>query len=368
MIKKLTFVVALIVGVILTARSVDAALLENASVSVSNPSFSATNVTYTIRFTGIASDFDSAQFRFCDNPSGACTDTTIDGTGTDLILATEAGDNVVTNWTESWVGATTYALRITEAVDDGDTDAAPYVLSFDSIDNPGSNTECNPAAGNSTITCYVRMNTYSDTAWTTIQDEAIVSVTFTTAVTVSARVDPSFTLVIAGIDPALTASANGTTLTSTVTPSISTIPFGNLTPGTEKFAAHSLTVTTNTPKGYSVSVRMDNNLSGSAYAGTISPFIGNSANFTTAAAWTVPTGTVNGTNTGWLGVGTDDTQVTGQLANAFFSLGTTATTIANHTTSASAEEDLIVYGIEVNAFQQADAYTGTMRYNALPVY
>jgi hypothetical protein len=364
---------ALIVSVVVLSFASGAnaqTVLKNAYLSTSNSISATTGVTHNFSFFHPGANFGSGTFQYCALASGTCTDSGFDVDSAAEGTVTEGGNDRSADWSTS--DNTTDTITVTASTADSDANNT-WIFGFTGLINPNisTDTNCAASAGGSTRTCYVKINTYSGTNTTGSTGSTTVSVTVTQGVTVTATVDPSFSLIIAGVDPGATATANGTSLTTAITPTVTTIPFGNLTPGTEKFAAQAATVTTNAYGGYSITVRMANNMTGNGYGDDVDAFTGNSANFSTANAWTLPTGTVSGTDTGWLGVGTDDTQVSGQggaNSNEFFSLGTTLTTVATQSTSAQSELDIFVYGIEVNSYQRADSYSGTLRYNALPVY
>lgn len=373
MVRKLIGALIAGIAVLAFANSAHAqSVLKNAYMSTSNSVAGQSGVTHTFTFYHPGSTFGSATFQYCTQPSGStCSDTSIDVDTPAEDVVTEGGGDDAGNWAVN--GSPSVSQGIETNATTADTDANNvWVFGFSSIDNPAfGSSACTASSNSSTRTCYVRVRTYAGTNVTTLSGSTTLSTTLTQSVTVTATVDPSFSLIISGVRQAQTATANGTTLTSTVTPTVTTIPFGNLTPGTEKFAAQSATVTTNAFGGYTISARMNANMTGSAYGDDIDGFVGNAATTAVSAAWTVPTGTTSGTNTGWLGVGTDDTDVSGQggaASDQFFTLGTGNTTLSNQSTSAQSELDIYVFGIEVNSYQRADSYTGVLRYNALPVY
>ena len=360
-------------ALLVSASSANAANLENAWITMSNP-VSGASSNHTAYFYHPTNTLGNIQFRYCVEPSGAtCSDTGIANGSEANVSFTKGGADVSGDWDDTAVTFNGTADRLTYERDSVDSSATSYyVIATSGFTNPDFS-NCNYTNNSETGTCYVRINTYTNTAGNSAADDSIVSLTVTQAVTVSARVDPTLTFRIAGIDPTGTTTVNGSTLTSGITPTETTLPFGNLTAGTPKYLGHSLTVTTNATNGYDITAIMSANMTGSAYGDDIDPFTGNSASFTADESWLEPTGTASGTDTGWLGVGTDDTEVSNRAPtsannNLFFSLGTTATTVAEHTTSASSEIDNLVFGIEVNSYQEADNYTGTMRYQILPVY
>lgn len=226
--------------------------------------------------------------------------------------------------------------------------------------------DCNPVAGNSSDTCYVRVTSYSDAGVTAV-DSGIVSYTVVDDITVTARVDPSFTFVVG----AVAANTANNSITTSVASTFDTLPFGNLTAGTPKYAAHSLRVTTNTQSGYTVYARMSTQMAGVYSANNIDPFI---AGWATPTSWTEPTGTTPNTNTGWIGANSTDADITawGPAVGAIF--GDVAHSGTGNAVSYKASSDngatpvYVTYAIEANVFQPADTYTGTLIYNALPTY
>lgn len=371
MVKKLIGVLAATFGVLTMVTTVDAAVLKNAFLQLSNATFGASSVTHTYNFYHVGSDLGSVEFEYCTTASGSCADPSIDVDDPAAISSiTESSGSVSTDWTLNISG--TNVIQVTRgANDEDDTADNDWVFAFNTISHPAyDSTACSASSNTSTKTCYVRVTTYSDTNYTTAADATILSMTLTRSVSVTATVDPSFTLVISGIRPSQTATINGTTLTSAITSTITTIPFGNLTPGTAKYVGQSATVTTNADGGYSITARMSANMSGTAYGDDIDQYThtGGTATTTQSQSWTSPDGTESGEDSGWLGVGTDDGDVTNAASNQFFSLGTTATTVARQTSSVQNEIDSFVYAIQVNSYQKADSYSGTLRYNALPVY
>lgn len=367
--KVLSISLSLIGALVLFVSVANAAVLQNASLTLSNSRQGSTGVTYTFQFDGTATNLGSMTFQFCQEASGSTCSypASLDfGSSTISLIEDDSTDDAA-NWTGGVNFATDTVTIERDTQKSGDADGT-WEVAFDNITNPNAS-QCNLSSNSSTGTCYVRIITYTDTNASTSADQTTVSMTITQSVTVSATVDPSFTMVVTGVDPALTATANGTTLTTGITPTVTTIPFGNLQPATPKFLAQAVTVSTNANGGYSISAVMNNNMTGTAYGDDIDPFTGNSANFTTTSgAWTTPTGTASGTDTGWLGIGTDDADVDAGTDDEFYSLGTTPTTVSSQSTSASNETDIYIVGIEVNAFQLADSYQGTLRYNALPTY
>ena len=349
------------------ATEADAALIQNAYMTVSDPRSAVTTATHTFYWVNQTANIGGITFQYCVTPSDTCTTTAASGASAVLSAITYNG-GAESNWTYSWFAAG-FRSELKNPSSSMGGAGNQYVVTIGTMTNPtlGNCTFSQPGNA-STSTCYVRITTYADSTLAVARDDGVVSITITQGVTVSARVDPIFTFQVAGVAGDGLITRNGTTMTTGITTTITTIPFGNLTAGAEKFAGHDLTVVSNTDGGYTVTAKMDTNMTGAAYGFDIDKFTGNSATETSAQTWLLPTGSTAGTNTGWLGIGTNDTGVTGQGANSFFSLGTTATTVMRNTDSTTGETNQIAFGIEVNASQPADNYTGVLVYNATPVY
>jgi len=348
------------------------AILQTAYVTLSDPRTGQTGVTQNFWFKAAQATLGSVIFQYCAYPSevgAACTPSGASGAGTGALGSYYKATSTVPDnaFTGSWDAANTQwkvtSLYATESTSAG----SPWRFQFTGMTNP-SIAACVHAtpANYSTGTCYVRIKAYPSTNYSGTPDTAIVSITVTQAVTVDARVDPVFTFTVTGVAGSGD-TRNGTAL-SAITTTVTTVPFGSMTANQPKYAAHQLTVTTNTTAGYTISTQVTGNMTGTSYSKDIDPFIGVGANQTTAQSWTHPTGTVSGSDTGWLGVASDDTGITSPATNKFFSLNTTEFIVAKTVNSATARVTNVVYGIEVNAYQTADNYTTTLLYNALPTY
>lgn len=171
-------------------------------------------------------------------------------------------------------------------------------------------------------------------------------------------------------------SVNATNLTSGVTSTASTIPFGTLTAGTPKVAAQDITVTTNASSGYTVTASHSANSQGvsapliSGATNNIDPFSGTNASPVT---WSSPAGSTGNTNTGYFGYTTEDSSLCSGTAGRFGSnkwAGSTTigTEVACSTTGVSSETTRVGYQIEVNNVQPPGSYSGTVILVATPTY
>lgn len=304
-------------------------------------------------------DLNYISFRYCTQPSGTCTPP-------EDMVTSSATKGTITGLTGAqWdlVNTGNRVLVLEHATSETISAETVVTVNLNNITNHLIG-NCNASSNNSSDTCYIRIRTSDDGGSTTIE-ETIISVTVIDAVTVTARVDPSFTFVVTGVGDAQT--NNGITTTGTST--FNSLPFGNLTPGTPRYLAHQLNVTTNTQAGYVVSARMAQQMVG-VYAGNnIDPFI---EPWGTPAAWQEPNGTTPNDNTGWFGGNTTNTVVSGwsgTTTGLFGGIGSTAVNVKRRNTSDDGSVPTYVsYAIEVNVFQPADTYQGRLQYNAVPTY
>lgn len=376
--NKMRFVlVLLLVGVAFgfSASSTKAAQqLLSAKLTLSEPRVTTTsNHTFTFTNSAATTTVLGYRFEYCKFPSGTCTEPTASLITTTATKGTFTGFTTGANWTLN--AATNGTLIINDSTETGEDLSDTYMsLEAQSITNAAA-ANCNASdANSSSSTCYVRIFTCSalDTSTCSSSDETnvisktIVSYTVTTGVQVSARVDPTFTFKVNGVNPSTVNNA----ITTSVTSTFSTLPFGSLTAGTPKYAAHQLVVSTNTVSGYSITAKMATQMTGTYSANNIDPFAGSGVTWTTPIGWTEPTGTAANTNTGWIGANTTDSDGTlsGYGAQLFGPINNTENIVSYSASSALNDSVYVTYAIEANVYQPADTYTGSLTYNGLPTY
>lgn len=183
-------------------------------------------------------------------------------------------------------------------------------------------------------------------------------------VAVTAEIDSTLTFTILGTGDNQTLEGITTDVTTTAT----SVPFGSLIPGTAKEAAQILKVSTNANSGYTITVRTNNKLSsGSNDIDWFDEADGTApASNTTPEAWVSPSGTVSNTNTGYLGYHAGDNVLGTGTTNRFATDNTYAPfSITAHeevvysSGPVTNEETYFVYKIEVNSMQPTGNYSGT---------
>ena len=349
-------------------------ILQNFKASLSDPR-PAVSANHTFTFTtSSGGDYANITVTYCKEPTwgGACT------VPTGLNLGNLTGGSLVTqtgldgNWTLDYANVGSNYYKILYPTADGGKQTfgsgdQKLILTVNAITNPAI-AGCNSNGVNaSTGTCYVKIGIYdgADTASDTLIDSGVTSITMVAQVTVTARVDPSFTFVVNGVDE----STENNGVTTSVSSAYNTLPFGALTAGTPKYAAHQLTVTTNSQAGYTVSIKMATQMTGLYTANNIDPF----QNDGNHSAWAEPDGTVANTDTGWIGYNTSDNDVTNWTVGdsaEFAGVSSSAESLVMKATTSDngSVSDYVSYAIEANVYQPADIYTGILYYNALPTY
>jgi hypothetical protein len=219
-------------------------------------------------------------------------------------------------------------------------------------------------------TFFARVTSYSDTGSTVIDTASVAfAILTTTSISVSASVDPTFTFTVAAAN---TGSVNGAPVTVTSS-TANSIPFGVLSTGASKVAAHDLSVVTNSKNGYTITVKAIADPPLADGSNNIDKFTGTNA---TPTSWSSPAGTGANVNTGFFGYTTNDATLGTGTADRFTSTpnvwaGTTTSPVevAYSGTGISASEVTRVgWQAEVNGLQPAGAYSGTVVLVATPTY
>lgn len=225
----------------------------------------------------------------------------------------------------------------------------------------------NPSTVNTTY--YARITTYSDVGSTTIDTAQVAfAILDTTSIAVTATVDSTFTFTVAGVGTTSTVNSAGTNVTTTAV----LIPFGTLTSGSTKIAAHDLTVVSNALNGYQITVKAPSLPPLTDASNNIDPFTGtNSAPQT----WSAPNGSSANVNTGFFGYTTNDSSLGSGTAGRFTTgapkwagINSIAEEVAYNSGAVATETTRVGWEIEVNTLQPSGSYTGTVILVATPTY
>jgi hypothetical protein len=161
-----------------------AASLANRSLSISSSQPSNANTTYYFNFdVGTTGNIGSIELLFCTTPLGTCT------APTGLSVSSVANGDILTQTINGAAGGFTIGTNTANLIQLTRTAASAtaghdVILEFDNITNP-STSSYSPSGNN---TFFTRINTYSDTAYTTDVDDGVVASAIVPLLTVSARV------------------------------------------------------------------------------------------------------------------------------------------------------------------------------------
>ncbi len=335
---------------------VQAGTFTPAKVTISDSRAGNTATTYAFAFTtSVTTSIKQLDVLFCTTASGACTTPT----GIVTTGATRASDNVAgTGRTDDFTGNGTLSTVITTP---SSQSTQAVTISYTGITNPTT----------TDTTFFARVTTYSDTGSTVIDTASLAfAILTTTSIAVSASVDPTFTFSVAAAN---TGSVNGASIDVTSS-TATTIPFGTLSIGAPKIAAHDLSVVSNSTNGYAITVKALADPPLVDGSNNIDVFTGTNASPTT---WSSPAGSSANVNTGFFGYTTNDATLGTGTAARFTSSGGnkwsgTTTSPLEVAYSAvgvtSAEVTRIGWQAEVNGLQPAGAYSGTVVLVATPTY
>ncbi len=196
-------------------------------------------------------------------------------------------------------------------------------------------------------------------------------------VVVTAAVDTSFTFTIAGVSSSVSVHPSG--VTTTVTSTATTIPFGTLPLNTPVTMAQKLTVATNAKNGFIVTVKEDQNLLSTT--GADIDLFRNGESTATPIPWVAPSSTLDVENTyGHIGLTSNDTDLnSGEFGTSTANYAgnfnpTSSRQVFSHTgPSDGTTQDkgiaTVAYRIQIGALQEAaNDYTNTLTYVATPTF
>lgn len=203
-------------------------------------------------------------------------------------------------------------------------------------------------------------------------DSADTRVAIISQVTMSAKVDTSFTFTVSGL--ATSTSVNGTS--TDVTTTATAIPFNTLVVGQIKTAAQQLNVTTNAQNGFQVTLVQNQNLLSST--GADIDLFKDSAATAVPTAWTAPLNTLGSENTyGHYGITSEDATLSAgdEFGSALFAGNiNTARQVFFHSapsdgTTANIGQTEVGFQIQIGSLQEAaNDYNNTLTYVATPIF
>jgi len=351
------FILAVLLAVsccLLTVDSIFAGTLSTAKVTINNSRAGQNAVSHTFSFTtATTGNIKTIEMLYCTTQSGSCTtpngiDTTTASQGSISGLGAST-TNAITNGT----------LVLTVTSDSSIASGTPITLPYSNITNP--------TTINSSF--FVRITSKDISNVTIDSTTAAFAILTDTSIAISADVASTFSV---AISPVITGSVNGHAINITST-TASSIPFGTLTSGGVKVAAHDVTVITNSTNGYVVTVKAANP--------PLTDGSNNIDNFTEPNSlplvWTSPAGGTPNVNTGFLGYTTEDSSLCTGTSDRFTSTGGNKwagfspviyEVICNSSAAPAGETTRIGWQAEVNGAQPAGNYTGDVVIVTTPTY
>jgi len=335
---------------------VQAGTFTPAKVTISDSRAGNASTTYDFAFTTTVTDsIKQLNVVFCTTASGACTTPT----GMDTTGATRASDNLAgTGRTDTFTGNGTLTTVITTPASQS---TQAVTVSYTGITNSTS----------ADTTYFARVTTYSDTGSTVIDSATLAFAILTsTSLAVTADVGSTFSFSVAA---ATSGSVNGASINVSTT-TANSIPFGVLSSGAPKIAAHDISVLTNSPNGYTVTVKTTTDPPLQDNTNNIDKFTGTNA---APASWTSPDGTSANVNTGFFGYTTNDSTLgtgtpdrfTSSSGNKWAGATTSPLEVAYSAAgTGSADVTRVGWQAEVNGLQPPGSYTGTVILVATPTY
>lgn len=168
------------------------------------------NTSYTFNFTvPTASIIRSAAFTACTTASGACSTPAGFSVASATLTSQPTNLGDASGWTINT--ATAGSLRIVNATNSTNPTGG-QVVSFSNVTNPSATND----------TFYIRITSYSDSAWTTPIDNGVVATSTAGQITVSVIVDEKISFSLASATVSLTQPSTVTTGTGTSTMTVST--------------------------------------------------------------------------------------------------------------------------------------------------
>jgi hypothetical protein len=339
----------MLTGTILSVPATSlAATLSTASVALSDPTPSQTNVNYTMTMSGVSAvALRCITETYVTTPSGVtavpgfnAAAATVNGASTLLnastgswAVADTANTITYTNATNATAPSTTSgATFIAQAITNGNTGNTSYWLQF---------------------------KTYSNAACTTPVDNVTVGFIYNPSSLLSLTVDPTLTFTVTGIASATGCDGTTTTATSTA----NTLPFGSVNAASNGVVCQDLAASTNATNGYTIYARYT--AKPTAGARTIADWTGTN---TTPTVFAAPGTEAYGysTNDSTLGTGSVNRFTNG--GQKWAAMTTINSEIAYEPSPVAVTHYTIAHQVGIATSTFAGNYTTTIIYTCTPIY
>lgn len=327
-----------------------AAQITGRSVAISSSAPAATGVTYSFNFTvpNTATPVKSVQIDICDTAVNACTNTgSSNGFNASASNLIGQPSGFGTGGVYS-AASTQYSFKITANASTPTAPSGVQTISFNGVTNP---------TATSTNGYYLRITTYSDSAYTTQIDYGVVAAVATNQITVSGVMPESLVFCVG------TSGSDCTNITGT------TVNLGTFSPTATSVGTSVMAASTNANSGYQITLNGTTLSSGAntipamgtqtANSAACSP-VCNSAIGTSQFGSNVRANTIPVVGSNVVGVGSGTGSGGYNAINAFrFFTGDTVASVAGPSSSNTYTNSYIV---NVGGNQTAGLYTATLTY------
>jgi hypothetical protein len=331
------------------ASLANAAVLNNSSLSQSDPRPSQTGVTDTFLTSNVTSaTIKCIKVVYSSSVSSPTAPAGFSSTGATINAASTYINGSTTGWT---LDATTNGTLLYTNATGITPGGATRNLIVDGLTN-----------GSTVGTTYFYLfNTYNNVDCATSPvDNIQLAYVYTNAQTVTFTVDPTLTFTVSGIASAQAVNSATTNVTTTST----AVPLGTPTIVTNQIAAQDLTVSTNAGVGYTVSARYTSKPTSAG--NTLNDHTGtNAAPTAFSAAGTEAFGYT--TNDATLGTGTANRFTTGG-GNKWAAMTTSNAEVAYDGSPVSNQTTRVGFQVGISNVTKAGNYTTTVIYTATPVF
>ncbi len=348
LIRKVSAIAAAVamLGTLFVPMAAQAAQITNRSVTLGSSTASA-STSYTLSTAALpsATPVQSLALQACTTASGACSTPagfTSVGSATTGVT-TGLGTN--TGWTNNT--AVSGSLRITQsnAVAPSGTVSVPWTA------------VTNPSATNTTY--FLRLTTYSDTAWTTPIDSGVIAVSTSNQIDITASVDEALTFCTgtSGITTSSCAGAIG-----------NNVNLGTLTPTTTGSGTSQIGVTTNAQFGYAITYLAADLTSGGNTIDAIGATATPSSQGTEQFGLNLRDNTTPNVGSDPAGAGTAVPTTQYNIVDSFAFVPNVATAVVNNSTADAFRQFTVSYIANVAAFTQPGTYTTSFTYVCTPTF
>ncbi len=344
----LAVLLALVSLLIISPSVAQAAQITGRKFTLSDSAGAAASVSYTFNSSALpttATAVQSLDAQVCDAASGTCNAVSGFSSGSSTLASQPTGLGCASGWTNNTTVTT--KLRITATC--ASTPSGAVTVQWNGVHNP--------TAANTTY--YLRVTTYSDTAWATPLDTGVVALSTTQAISLSGTMDEALTF--------CTGSSGATC--SAMTSAGGAVGFNQrFSSSSTSFATSTMIASTNGISGYAITINGGTLTCGTCSGSPTIAAMGTQS--TNGSATTSSTGSaqfgVNLRDNATPNVGTDKSGGSGAYGTNYGTVDNFRFFTGDSVATAAGPTDntlyTVSYIVNVPGSQAAGTYTATMTY------